>query len=113
MSVPQKDRPGEGPKRPPDKRPESPASKRLRERVSFFEKVWSRGTGSRSSLDEDVSPTDAVEDLERRLLAEERARCAEPGRLEHVALRHTDSPRHVVRHLQEVQPDGSIQARNL
>ncbi|KYB25174.1 hypothetical protein TcasGA2_TC034350 [Tribolium castaneum] len=90
----------EGPKRPPDS-PTTPPGQRLRERVSFFEKVWS---GGKSGVVETVSSVD-VEEFERRL-AEERLRNAERGRLEPVALRHT--PRHVV-HTHEVRPDGSIQ----
>lgn len=43
MSAPQKD-PSEGPKRPPDFSP-SP-SKRLKDRVSYYEKVWSGGAGA-------------------------------------------------------------------
>ncbi|XP_064211053.1 muscle-specific protein 300 kDa isoform X18 [Tribolium castaneum] len=90
----------EEPKRPPDS-PTTPPGQRLRERVSFFEKVWS---GGKSGVVETVSSVD-VEEFERRL-AEERLRNAERGRLEPVALRHT--PRHVV-HTHEVRPDGSIQ----
>ena len=105
MSAPSKD-PGEDPKRPPDS-PQSPASKRLRDRVSFFEKVW---TGTRSGAGGEGVDIN-VEELERRL-AEERARHAGPSQFEHVTLKHTpsSSPKHVV-HTQDVNPDGSFQAR--
>jgi hypothetical protein len=106
MSAPKRD-PGEGPKRPPES-PTSPGGRRLRDRVSFFEKVW---TGAGSGVVEGVTAVD-VEEFERRL-AEERARNLERSRLERVALRRTPpgSPRQLVQHAQEVQPDGSIQAR--
>jgi hypothetical protein len=106
MSAPKRD-PGEGPKRPPES-PTSPGGRRLRDRVSFFEKVW---TGAGSGVVEGVTAVD-VEEFERRL-AEERARNLEGSRLERVALRRTPpgSPRQLVQHAQEVQPDGSIQAR--
>ncbi|KAG5889995.1 hypothetical protein JTB14_035907 [Gonioctena quinquepunctata] len=101
MSAPKKD-PGESPKRPPDS-PQSPASKKLRDRVSFFEKVW---TGSEAGAVGDGTGVD-VQDLERRL-EEERSRHLGHTQLEHVTLRQTSSPRHVV-HLKEVGPDGTFQ----
>ena len=103
-SSPRKD-PAEGPKRPPEgpSSPTSPSQPRLRDRVSFFEKVWTGG--GRSGVVEAVSAAD-VEEFERRL-AEERSRNLERNRLEQVTLRHT--PTRVLH--TEVQPDGSIQAR--
>lgn len=101
MSAPAKD-PTEGPKRPPDS-PTTPTGKRLKDRVSFFEKVWS---GGKSGTVETVSSVD-VEEFERRL-AEERARNVEHSRLEEVTLRSpSGSPRRLVH--QEVLPDGSFQ----
>lgn len=88
MSAPQKD-PGDL-KRPPGSPaggPQSPNAKRLRDRVSFFEKVW---TGDRASRLEDSSDTVDVEELESKL-AEERARHVGPSQLEQVTLRHTQS----------------------
>ncbi|XP_072386756.1 muscle-specific protein 300 kDa isoform X12 [Diabrotica undecimpunctata] len=99
MSQPTKD-PGDGAKRRPDS-PQSPASKKLRERVSFFEKVW---TGSKSGAVGDDGGVD-VEDLERRLM-EERSRNVVDTHLEQVTLRHTGSPRHVVQ-MKEIGPDGT------
>ncbi|XP_057659189.1 muscle-specific protein 300 kDa isoform X4 [Diorhabda carinulata] len=99
MSQPKKDS-GEGSKRPPDS-PQSPSSKKLRDRVSFFEKVW---TGSESGTLKDESGVD-VEELERKL-QEERARNAGGTHLEQVTLRQIKSPRHVVQ-MKEIGPDGS------
>lgn len=103
MSDPEKNK-GATPKRPPDS--PSTSSKRLRDRVSFYEKVWT-GSGS-SSLDSDDVVN--VDELERKL-AEERARHLEHTHIEHVQLRQTPptSPRHLVQHLQEIKPDGSIE----
>nr|XP_023016447.1 uncharacterized protein LOC111505807 [Leptinotarsa decemlineata] len=109
MSAPQKD-PGDCPKGPPDspKRapdsPHSPASKKLRDRVSFFEKVWT-GSGS-GAVGEGVAGVD-VQDLERRL-EQERHRHVGHTQLEHVTLRQTSSPRHAV-HLAGIGPDGTFQ----
>ncbi|KAJ8984008.1 hypothetical protein NQ317_006862 [Molorchus minor] len=106
MSAPSKD-PGEGPRRPPEN-PPSPQTKRLRDRVSFFEKVW---TGTRSgTAGEDVNID--VEDFERKL-AEERARHAGQSHVEHVTLRHTptSSPKHAASgYVQDAEPDSSFQA---
>lgn len=118
MSASKKD-PTEGPKRPPEssprrvespqlrpESPSSPASKRMREKVSFFEKVW---TGSRSGRvqDEGASGVD-VSEIEKRL-EEEKARHLEQRQLEQVTLRHTGFPKHVV-HTKEVGPDGTLKA---
>lgn len=86
---------GATPKRPPDS-PRS-ASSRLRDRVSFFEKVWTGSSGP-GSLDS----TDSVNvDI----------RHADHAEIEHFALRHAPplSPRQLVQHLQEIKPDGSVE----
>lgn len=100
---------GATPKRPPD----SPASssKRLRDRVSFYEKVWTGSGSSPSSLESDDSLN--VEELEKKL-ADDRSRHLEHAHIEHVHLRQTPtppplSPRHLVQHLQEIKPDGSVE----
>lgn len=95
---------GATPKRPP----ESPtgSGKRLRDRVSFFEKVW---TGSRTGA-VDAGDTINVDELEKRL-ADERSRHLEHAELEHVSLKHTPpgSPKHLVEHHQQIKPDGSVE----
>lgn len=78
-------------KKPGD--PPGPSESPLRDRVSFFEKVW---TGSPSGVLEGPSAVD-VEELERRL-DEERQRHAEHAHLEQVSLRHAP-----------LEPDGSFQ----
>lgn len=87
-----KDEDGSPSKRPPD----SPASaaKRLKDRVSFFEKVW---TGTHRSSEESVDSSIDVNEIERRL-EEERKRHVAAAQLEHVTLRHTplSSPKRVV-----------------
>lgn len=114
-----KNDPAEGPKRPPDPSPRrveghasrpdspsSPASKRMREKVSFFEKVW---TGSRSGkVDEDGAGGVDVSEIEKRL-EEEKARHLGNRQLEQVTLKHTGLPKHVV-HMKEVGPDGTLKA---
>lgn len=109
MSAPQKDT-GEGPKRPPES-PQSSSNKKLRDTVSFFEKVWT-GTKSTGAHGEGVEVD--VDQLERRL-AEERARHQEAASLETVSLRRTpvSSPKHEMQHTQGFGPDGSFQARYL
>lgn len=117
MSTSKKD-PGEGPPRPPDDRPDSPhspASKRLRERVSFFEKVWSGSSDDELHRDPEVGGLSRskftamdMEELERSLREERRKNVGETH-LEHVTLRKTGSPRHVVQ-MREVGPDGTIKA---
>lgn len=80
MSSPEKskdDRKRSSPERSP-----SPSTKKLRERVSFFEKVW---TGSKSGNVESEGIVD-VEELEKKL-AEDRARHVEQSQLERVRLR--------------------------
>ena len=72
-----------GGKHPPGS-PTSPATKRLRDRVSFFEKVW---TGTRSGSLEDTSTLN-VDELERKL-AEERSKSLEHAQFEHVTLKRT------------------------
>lgn len=118
MSASEKDR-TEGPKRPPESTsrhvetplsrpdsPSSPASKRMREKVSFFEKVW---TGSKSGrVGDEVAGDIDVSEIEKRL-EEEKARHLEPRPLEQVTLRHTGFPKHVV-HTKEVGPDGTLKA---
>lgn len=109
--------PTEGLKRPPEPSPRpvedthsrpdspsSPASKRMREKVSFFEKVW---TGSKSGKvgDEAAGAVD-VSEIEKRL-EEEKARHLEHRQLEQVTLRHTGFPKHVM-HVKEVGPDGTL-----
>lgn len=79
-------------KRPPE-RSLSPASKKLRERVDFFEKVW---TGHESGAVHDAPDAVVdVEELEKKLENEKRV---EHNRLERVKLRHTPtgSPQHVL-----------------
>lgn len=118
MSASKKD-PTEGPKRPPESpqrmvdnpqsrpdSPSSPASKRMREKVSFFEKVWT-GTKSGKVGDEGAAGVD-VSEIEKRL-EEEKARHLEHRQLEQVTLRHTGLPKHVV-HMKEVGPDGTLKA---
>lgn len=118
MSASKKD-PTEGPKRPPESpisrveghhsrpdSPSSPASKRMREKVSFFEKVWT-GTKSGKVEDEGAGGVD-VSEIEKRL-EEEKARHLEHRQLEQVTLRHTGFPKHVV-HMKEVGPDGTVKA---
>lgn len=114
-----KNDPTEGPKRPPEPSPRSkespysrpdspssPASKRMREKVSFFEKVWT-GTKAGKVEDEGADGVD-VSEIEKRL-EEEKARQLEHRQLEQVTLRHTGFPKHVV-HLKEVGPDGTLKA---
>lgn len=84
--------------------PSSPSSKRLKERVSFFEKVW---TGSRSGVAPDEEGVDVLE-IEKKL-EDERLRHTGQSQLEHVTLRQTGSPRRVVQ-VTEVGPDGTIKA---
>lgn len=84
--------------------PSSPASKKLKERVSFFEKVW---TGSRSGLAPEDEGVDVV-DIEKRL-EEERLKHLGQSQLETVTLRQTGSPRRVV-HVTDVGPDGTVKA---
>lgn len=93
--------PPESPKTPP----ESPAgaARRLRERVDFFEKVW---TGTQRSSEDSLSYTDSnvdVEEIERRLL-EERKRHGSGTHLEQVTLRHTplSSPKKIVIHRETI-----------
>lgn len=69
----------------PERSP-SPSTKKLRERVSFFEKVW---TGSKSGNVESEEMVD-VEELERKL-AEERVKHLEQNQLERVRLRPSTS----------------------
>lgn len=69
-------------KRPPE-RSLSPASKKLRDKVDFFEKVW---TGSEGGHLDDSMDATAVEELERKLEHEKRV---EHNRLEQVKLRRT------------------------
>lgn len=87
MSAPLKNT-GEGPKRPPESS-QSPSSKKLRETVRFYEKVWT-GTGSPGVHGEAVQMD--VDQLERRL-AEERG---------------TKSPQ--MAYATAVGPDGGFQA---
>lgn len=101
------DEQGATPKRCPDSPSSSSGSaKRLRDRVSFFEKVW---TGTRSGSVEN-SETINIEELERKL-DEERKRNIGTSQLEQISLRHTpqSSPRHLVEHHQEFFPDGSFE----
>lgn len=81
-------------KRPPD----SPAgtTKRLKDRVSFFEKVWSGTQRTSESTGVDETGIDVAE-IERRL-EEERRRHVASAQLEHVTLRHTPltSPKRVL-----------------
>ncbi|KAL3268200.1 hypothetical protein HHI36_007325 [Cryptolaemus montrouzieri] len=97
---------GESPKRPPDS-PKSPDSKKLRESIKFFEKVWT-GTRSSTGAATAVSAED-VEDFERRL-EEEKNRNVRHTELGEVQLRQTpsSSPRHI-RHHQEIRDDGTIE----
>ncbi|KAF5292004.1 hypothetical protein FQA39_LY14121 [Lamprigera yunnana] len=85
----------------------SGSAKRLKDRVSFFEKVW---TGSKSgSLETQESLN--VDELERQF-EEERRRNVGTSQLEHVTLRHTplSSPKHqVTEHHQKFFPDGSYE----
>lgn len=118
MSASRKDS-TEGPKRPPESpqrlddnsqsspdSPSSPASKRMRDKVSFFEKVWT-GIKSGKVEDEGASGVD-VSEIEKRL-EEEKARHLEHRQLEQVTLRHTGFPKHVV-HMKEVGPDSTVKA---
>lgn len=78
----------------------------MREKVSFFEKVWS---GSKSGKVEDEAARGFdVAEIEKRL-EEEKARHLEHRQLEQVTLRHTGFPKHVV-HVKEVEPDGTLKA---
>ncbi|XP_060527804.1 muscle-specific protein 300 kDa isoform X12 [Cylas formicarius] len=106
MSASGKD-PGEGPKRPPES-PQSPSHKKLRETVSFYEKVWTGDNRAAGTHGEGVCVD--VEELEKKL-AEERSRHFEESALEKVSLRHTPqaSPRRDVQHSQTVGADGSFQ----
>ncbi|KAF7272974.1 hypothetical protein GWI33_014281 [Rhynchophorus ferrugineus] len=95
MSAPQKDPGGGGGGgTDPDRPPGSPASKRLRETVSFFEKVW---TGSKPVTELGEGVRLDVDQLERRL-AEERARhleevaVADTGALRRTHLHHQTYP---------------------
>lgn len=91
--------------RSPETPPESPsgAARRLRDRVDFFEKVW---TGTQRSSEDSLSYTDSsidVEEIERRLL-EERRRHGSGTHLEHVTLRHTplSSPKKIIIHRETI-----------
>lgn len=87
MSAPLKNT-GEGPKRPPES-PQSPSTKKLRETVRFYEKVWT-GTGSPGVHGEAVQMD--VDQLERRLAED----------------RETKSPQ--LAYARAVGPDGGFQA---
>lgn len=125
MSDPIRDTGQKGPKRPPDNSDHqssstsSPTKKQLKERVTFFEKVWTGGASS-SGGESDEGGGGAVVDvneIERRI-AEERARnlIEHQSHLEQINLRHTPtatgspSRQHVVQRFEEIQPDGSVQA---
>ncbi|KAF5308513.1 hypothetical protein FQR65_LT06178 [Abscondita terminalis] len=86
----------------------SGSAKRLRDRVRFFEKVW---TGNKSGVLETGDSLN-VDELEKQL-EEERRRNVGTSQLEQVTLRHTpqSSPRHHVteHHTQRFFPDGSIE----
>lgn len=84
MSSPEKSR--EDRKRSSPERSLSPTTKKLRDRVSFFEKVW---TGNKSGTVESEETLD-VEELEKKL-EEERAKHLEQSQLERVRLRPSAS----------------------
>lgn len=63
---------------------DSPSQRGLRDRVNFFERVWSGSTSTDA-----VDATTDVEDIERRI--EQRKRTADSPKIE-VKLRHTESP---------------------
>lgn len=80
MSTPEKSR--DDRKRLSPERSPSPSTKKLRDRVSFFEKVW---TGSKSGNVESEEMID-VDELERKL-AEERVKHQEQNQMERVRLK--------------------------
>lgn len=86
------------PEKPGEDRKRATPERKLRERVSFFEKVW---TGSRSGNVESEGTVD-VEELERKL-AEERAKHQEQSQLERVRLRPSTSQ------ILTVHPGESVQ----
>lgn len=96
---------GGSPKRPPDTG-QSPTSKKLRENIKFFEKVWTTGSRAEGGS-EGISERD-VEEFERRM-ERERGRTVGRAELEEVKLRKTVSPRSIVRH-QEIRDDGTVEA---
>ncbi|CAG9862303.1 unnamed protein product [Phyllotreta striolata] len=94
----------------PGRQPDRPAVGRLRHRVDFFEKVWSGSSDDDLHGEEAASPgsrfTDGDVEAMERSLREERRRHVEETQLEHVTLKKTGSPRHVVQ-MREIGPDGS------
>ncbi|XP_031338909.1 uncharacterized protein LOC116167630 isoform X1 [Photinus pyralis] len=95
---------GENSKRPPES--PSGSAKRLKDRVSFFEKVWTGTSASGSLEDQD---TLNVGELER--LIEEGRKNVPSAQLEQVTLRHTpqSSPRQATELRQHFFPDGSFE----
>ncbi|KAK9890576.1 hypothetical protein WA026_011946 [Henosepilachna vigintioctopunctata] len=97
---------GEHPKRQADS-PKSPGSKKLRENITFFEKVWA-GSQTCEGAASAVSAKD-VEEFERRL-AEEKNKNVTHSEFGEVRLRPTpkSSPRHIVQR-QDVLDDGTVE----
>lgn len=94
------DRGGTPPRAPPD----SPTTRRLKDRVSFFEKVWS---GSRAGT---VEPSAFDVDQLERKLAEDRSKHLTHAQIEHVNLRPTppSSPKTPF-HTTKFLPDGTVE----
>lgn len=101
MSEPFKNDQKPGGDRPPEPSPSPSTSRRLRDRVSFFEKVWS-GEDSPRKQQNPINVVD-VEAYERRLADEKQKHFA--NRLENVQLRSPAGEYH----LQET-PDGTFKA---
>lgn len=93
--------------------PASPATKKLRDRVSFFEKVWSSGTGSPTKERAGTDATDGsalvdVADIERRLREEQRKRQASGSPVIEVKLRHREPDYQET--IQKVTEEGDLGA---